>query len=133
MKSKIKIPAEVLMNIDFFNTVNGGMSEPSVKIENVNDGYQVSLKTPGIATDDLQVEVIDNRLVVYHLIPIYRNRPDEETEMKSIRLLNNHTIPNHVDIESVSAEYDDNKKAIKIFFPNKPEHNNLRRVVDIKK
>ncbi len=119
------------MNIDFFNTVNGGMSEPSLAIKNSEEGHEIKVKTPGLGTDSLQVEIIDNRLVIYHLVPIYSKKP--ENIKHSVRLIHNLTIPNHVDLEGISAEYNEPEKALTVFFPNNPQHKNIRRTVDIRK
>ncbi len=133
MKNKLQISDDVLMNMDFFNTINGGASEPTVDIKNSDEGYKVILKTPGLPIDSLQVEVINNRLIVYHLVPIYANNPSSDTQMHSIRLINNHQIPGTIDIENISAEYDESGKSLTVTFPNNPSEKGIRKIVDIKK
>lgn len=63
MESKLKIPQEMLMNIDFINTINGGMSEPAIQLEKGSDGFEVVVKVPGIEVEDLQLEVVRGKRI----------------------------------------------------------------------
>ena len=133
MKDKMKIPQEVLMNIDFINTINGGMSQPTVQIESGADGYLVMVKAPGIAAEELQVEIIKNKLMVYHLLPIFAQDPESNSEYRSIRFISNLTIPNDVDLESIAAHYDDALHHLVIHLPYNQLHQGFHRKVDIER
>ncbi|HEV7350720.1 Hsp20/alpha crystallin family protein [Telluribacter sp.] len=133
MKNKMKIPQEVLMNIDFINTVNGGMSQPTVEIESGQDGYQVMVKAPGIEAEDLQVEIIKNKLMVFHLLPIFAHDPEANSEYRSIRFISNLTIPNDVDLESIAAHYDETLLHVVIHLPYNQLHQGFHRKVDIER
>jgi HSP20 family molecular chaperone IbpA len=139
MESKLKIPREMLMNIDFINTVNGGMSEPSIKLDKGSDGFEVVVKIPGIEVEDLQLEVVkgkrnSNNLKLFHLLPIFsqENLPDEE-QWKTIRFINTFVIPDGVDIDNISARYDDNYRQLVLFLPFGDEQGDYHRKVDIER
>ena len=137
MESKLKIPRVMLMNIDFINTVNGGMSEPAIQLERGSDGFEVVVKVPGIDVEDLQLEVVKGKknatnLKLYHLLPIFsqESHADEE-QWKTIRFINTFVIPDGVDIENISARYDDVMRHLVLSLPFGSEKGNYRRKVDI--
>ena len=139
MESKLKIPREMLMNIDFINTVNGGRSEPSIKLDKGSDGFEVVVKIPGIEVEDLQLEVVmgkrnSNNLKLFHLLPIFsqENLPDEE-QWKTIRFINTFVIPDGVDIDNISARYDDGRRQLVLFLPFGDEQGDYHRKVDIER
>ncbi|HWV30079.1 Hsp20 family protein [Dyadobacter jiangsuensis] len=139
MESKLKIPREMLMNIDFINTVNGGMSEPSIKLDKGSDGFEVVVKIPGIEVEDLQLEVVkgkrnSNNLKLFHLLPIFsqENLPDDE-QWKTIRFINTFVIPDGVDIDNISARYDDGRRQLVLFLPFGDEQGDYHRKVDIER
>lgn len=139
MESKLKIPREMLMNIDFINTVNGGMSEPSIKLDKGSDGFEVVVKIPGIEVEDLQLEVVkgkrnSNNLKLFHLLPIFsqENLPDDE-QWKTIRFINTFVIPDGVDIDNISARYDDDHRQLVLFLPFGDEQGDYHRKVDIER
>ncbi|ACT94173.1 Hsp20/alpha crystallin family protein [Dyadobacter fermentans] len=139
MESKLKIPREMLMNIDFINTVNGGMSEPSIKLDKGSDGFEVVVKIPGIEVEDLQLEVVkgkrnSNNLKLFHLLPIFsqENLSDEE-QWKTIRFINTFVIPDGVDIDNISARYDDDRRQLVLFLPFGDEQGDYHRKVDIER
>lgn len=137
MESKLKIPREMLMNIDFINTVNGGMSEPAIKLDKGSDGFEVVVKIPGIEVEDLQLEVVKgkrnaNNLKLFHLLPIFsqENLSDEE-QWKTIRFINTFVIPDGVDIDNISAKYDDTLRQLVLFLPFGDEQGDYHRKVEI--
>lgn len=123
----------MLMSIDYMNTTNGGMSEPSLNIENKEGGYEVTVKAPGIAPDDLQVEVMKDKLMVYHLLPIFTKAEDDESEMRSIRFLAKMKIPADVDLESISARYDEDGNCLRLHLPADEGQTGFRRRVEIER
>lgn len=129
----------MLMNIDFINTVNGGMSEPSIKLDKGSDGFEVVVKIPGIEVEDLQLEVVkgkrnSNNLKLFHLLPIFsqENLSDEE-QWKTIRFINTFVIPDGVDIDNISARYDDDHRQLVLFLPFGDEQGDYHRKVDIER
>lgn len=137
MESKLKIPHEMLMNIDFINTVNGGMSEPAIQLERGSDGFEVVVKVPGIEVEDLQLEVVRGKknsssLKLYHLLPIFSQESlPEEEQWRTIRFINTFVIPDGVNVENISARYDDTFRHLILHLPYGDEQGEYRRKVDI--
>ena len=127
----------MLMNIDFINTVNGGMSEPAIQLEKSEDGFEVVVKVPGIEVEDLQLEVVKGKrnstnLKLYHLLPIFsQESQSEDEEWKTIRFINTFIIPDGVDVENISARYDDTLRHLVLHLPFGDEQGDFRRKVDI--
>ncbi|GAB2797649.1 hypothetical protein GCM10027275_48950 [Rhabdobacter roseus] len=121
------------MNIDFINTVNGGMSEPSLQIEGREEGYEIMVKAPGIEAEELQVEIIKDKLMIYHLLPIFVQEEEAKDELRSIRFISRMTIPNDVDLENISARYDEILRHLTLFLPYNHLHEGFHRKVDIER
>lgn len=139
MTSKLKIPQEMLMNIDFINTVNGGMSEPAIQLEKGEEGFDVFLRVPGIDVEDLELEVVEGKqgkkfLKLFHFLPIFSQEsiPDNE-QWRSIRFINTIVIPEGVDTETITARYDEPLKQVILHLPYKNEQGDYRRKVNINK
>jgi HSP20 family molecular chaperone IbpA len=137
MESKLKIPHEMLMNIDFINTVNGGMSEPAIQLERGSDGLEVIVKVPGIEVEDLQLEVVRGKrnatnLKLYHLLPVFSQEalPAEE-QWRTVRFINTFVMPEGVNVENISARYDDAFRHLVLHLPYGDEQGEYRRKVDI--
>jgi HSP20 family molecular chaperone IbpA len=129
MKKKLSIPKEILMNVDFLNTIHGGMSEPSVEINSREDSYEVTVKAPGIGPDDLEIEIRKDKLLIYHLLPLFAKTVDEnEKDLHSIRFISKMVIPSDVDIDGITARYDESNKSLMLYLPYNDVHDILRKV-----
>ncbi len=134
MKSKIQIPQDILNVIDFSNTTNGGMTEPHLTISKNEDGYQISVKAAGLDANDFQVDVIENRLWVYHLVHLFGQRSNGDlNNLKAARTLGNLFLPNDVSVEEIVARYDDATRELNIQMPYSESKRNFRRHIDIEK
>lgn len=133
MKKKLNIPQEVLMNTDFMNTVNGGMSQPILNVESKEDGYEMLIKAPGIEPEELQIEIIKDKLMIYHLLPVFAKTKGEDSEVRSIRFLSRLVIPSDVDVEAVTARFDDERRQLKLHLPYNHLHQDFHRKVDIER
>ena len=56
MKLDISIPKELLAQIDFANTVTGGMIETNAQAWREEDGYKLVLKAPSVDIDKIQIQ-----------------------------------------------------------------------------
>jgi HSP20 family molecular chaperone IbpA len=134
MESKIKIPREMLMHIDFSNTINGGLSEPVVHLEKGTDGYQVTVKAPGIESEDLQLEIVKDKMRLFHLLPIFsQEESGEEEQWKTIRFISTLAIPDGVDADNITARYDIEKRHLVLFLPFNHQQDDFRRKVEIER
>lgn len=133
MKKKLNLPQEMLMSIDFMNTTNGGMSQPILNIENRDHGYEVTVKAPGIDPDELQVEILKDKLMIYHLLPIFGKTESETSEMRSIRFISKMQLPADVDVESISARYDEDRRCLTLDLPSDQTQQGFHRKVNIER
>jgi len=133
MKNKLNIPQEMLMSIDFMNTTNGGMSQPILNIENTDNGYEVTVKAPGIDPDELQVEILKDKLMIYHLLPIFGKTEGESGEMRSIRFISKMQLPADVDVENISARYDEDRRCLSLDLPSDQTQQGFHRKVNIER
>ena len=133
MEPKIKIPREMLMHIDFSNTINGGLTEPVIQQRKGDDGYEVTAKVPGVEVDDLQLEIANGKMSLYHLLPIFAQHESDEELWKTIRFISTIVIPNDVDQDNITARYDDDKRQLIMTLPFNHEQDDTRRKVDIER
>ena len=133
MKSKIHIPQDILTAIDFANTTNGGMTEPVLNVAKGQDGYLVRVKAAGLEADNFQIEVIENRLWIYHLINLFAERPEGLDNTQAARTLGNLFLPNDISAEEIVARYDDNFQELNIQIPYNQSKRNFRRHIDVEK
>ncbi|MFT4033058.1 MAG: Hsp20/alpha crystallin family protein [Siphonobacter sp.] len=104
MKTQISIPKEILANIDFANTLNGGRTESMVWVNRGKTGYEVFVKMSGVDPEELQVDVEDGHIWLYTLYPVLKaDRQDFESFLPYT--LGKLLIPDDVDVEHISAKY----------------------------
>ena len=133
MKNKLNIPQEMLMSIDFMNTANGGMSQPIMNIENTENGYEVLVKAPGVEPEDLQVEILKDKLMIYHLLPIFGEKEGESGQIRSIHFISKMQIPADVDVENISAHYHEDRRYLKLELPLDQAQQDFHRKVQIER
>jgi HSP20 family molecular chaperone IbpA len=127
MKPTLKIPREILATVDFWNTLQGGRSESSVVVNRNPEGYEAIVRVPGVDADDLQVEVIKDRVWLYHLVPLFQTQADEQ--FFSPNTISNLVLPRDVDAEAISARYEGDQW--RVLMPFNKELRNFRKHVDI--
>lgn len=105
MNKKIEIPKNILANIDFSNTLNGGRVEPNITVNQTEDSYEVFVKVAGLEADHLKVDVDNNRLWLYTLQPVLKKAEQEMPENYVPQTIGQLMLPNFVDVENISAKY----------------------------
>ncbi len=105
MNKKIEIPKNILANIDFSNTLNGGRVEPNITVNQTADSYEVFVKVAGLEADHLKVDVDNNRLWLYTLQPVLKKAEQEIPENYVPQTIGQLMLPNFVDVENISAKY----------------------------
>lgn len=133
MKAKIQIPQDILSAIDYANTTNGGISEPVLAISKGEEGYELSVKAAGLDADSFQIDVLDNRLWVYHLVTLFAERPDGLGNLQSVRTLGNLLLPGDVNVEHIGARYDRESRELLISLPVNQSKRSIRRHIDVEK
>jgi HSP20 family protein len=102
MDTQFQIPKEILAQIDYQNTVNGGMVETTAKAWTTNKGYNMIVKAPTIDPELIKVQVADKRFMVF--VPIRVLGGDEYIP----HFLVNIPVSPDVDIEKISAKWHEN-------------------------
>ncbi|WP_165933401.1 Hsp20/alpha crystallin family protein [Arundinibacter roseus] len=133
MKRKLNISEEILIQADVMNTMYGGMSEPQLDIQSHEEGYEVKIKTPGIEADALQIEILQDKLMVYHVLPVFSKVRGEKSAHQTARFISRMVIPSDVDLENISARYDEESRCLKVVFPFNNLHQDFHRRVDIER
>ena len=131
MKPKVQISQDILTAIDYANTTNGGMSEPVLSIRQDDKGYEVRIKTAGLEPDSFQVDVLNNRLWVYHLLPLFAERPDGMDNLQTVRTLGTLFLPNDVNVDKIAAHYEQSTRELNISLPYNHPTRNFRRHIDV--
>ncbi|MFB6257252.1 MAG: Hsp20/alpha crystallin family protein [Flavobacteriales bacterium] len=127
---KIQIAREALIQGDAMNTLNGGMSLPSVDVQAHSDHYMVDACVPGVSADSLKVDVEGDRLVIARTIDV-KAGSDSGMPIKAENLIHVLPIPNDVDLEGIRANYD--KKGLHIMLPHNAFAKGYRKRVDIER
>ena len=125
MKS-INIPKEILMRTDFLNTTGGGMSQSVIKLNRTEEGYLLELSMPGVGIENLKIDIINQRLLVYFGIEVAGSEAlSEAKEEESITQLpyfiTNLPVPPDADVENISARYEAGKLVILAPFNNQSQ------------
>jgi HSP20 family molecular chaperone IbpA len=99
---------DLLTSVDVLNTLHGGVSEPQVSVNQLDNSREVRIKVPSIDPESIQVEVTNNRLFVYYVMNI-------DSAGKNIRLpyaIYNRQLPYFIDIGGINSTVDENQLVI---------------------
>jgi len=101
MRRKRLVGDEILQSIDITNTLNGGVSEPLLKLSQHTEYRQIELKVPGVGEENLHVKINNNQLMVYfdHAV-----KSREETVYVP-HIVYNKPVPYFVDAKNIRAHY----------------------------
>lgn len=124
MRFNNKWVTNILKVVDTLNTMNGGMSSPTFKLEKLEDQYLLQVKAPGVSPEAMRVEIVEDKLLLYHLIDL--GNPDIEVVPNILKVM---PIPELVELNKISAEFED--KRLYISMPFGKKQNGLYRSVNI--
>ncbi|MDQ3393169.1 MAG: Hsp20 family protein [Bacteroidota bacterium] len=125
MRINKNIFTEFLNQFDLLNTINGGISMTSVKVEVQKDQYIIKVHTPGIDKYAYQVEVVNNMILIYILLNIEKN--DGPVQVPSfMRYL---TLPSNSNTEEIHAIHEDGE--LKVIIPLDTPQNQKQRKINI--
>ena len=99
---------DLLTSVDVLNTLHGGVSEPQVSVNQLDNSREMRIKVPSIDPEAIQVEVTNNRLFVYYVMNI-------DSAGKNIRLpyaIYNRQLPYFIDIGRINSTVDENQLVI---------------------
>ena len=99
---------DLLTSVDVLNTLHGGVSEPQVSVNQLDNSREVRVKVPSIDPESIQVEVNNNTLFVYYVINF-------ASAGKNIRLpyaIYNRQLPYFIDIGKINSTVEENQLVI---------------------
>ncbi len=121
MITKKDITKQLAVAGNLMNTVGGGMVQVRSKFNKLENHYKVSFNIPGISREHLNVEINNNKILVFHRIQSNNN------EMPY--LITFFDIPNDVDHQNISASFKHND--LEMILPFNELSNGYRRKIDI--
>lgn len=108
----IKKFEDLATSIDILNTIHGGISEAFLSIRQQSDRQEIRIRVPGISKDKLQVEVTNNRLSVFYLIPIVSGNKMIHMPQVVYSLI----IPYFIAISGITAVYEESDLVVRLPF-----------------
>ena len=60
----------LITSVDVMNTVNGGRTEPVIKLSQFTDSREVRVKVPGIDPEKIEVEINENTVSIFYMINV---------------------------------------------------------------
>ncbi|MEA5260533.1 Hsp20/alpha crystallin family protein [Arcicella aquatica] len=106
---KIEIPKNILADIDFSNTLNGGRVEPNIEVNLTEEAFEVFVKVAGLSADHLQMDVENNILWLYALQPVLKKAKEEEAQDFVPQTIGHIVLPNFIDLDNIVARYYNNQ------------------------
>ncbi|MDZ7879547.1 MAG: Hsp20/alpha crystallin family protein [Saprospiraceae bacterium] len=103
MTTKMEIPKELLAQIDFANTVNGGMVEFKAHAWKQETSYRLTIDAPSVNPENIHIEAANQRFVVYYFVSVLGGE-----QMLPYFLVNLPLAP-EVDVKRISARFEHGK------------------------
>ena len=108
----IKKFKDLVTSVDVLNTVHGGVSEPFLSIREERDGREVHVRIPGVDKEAMQVEINNNKLSIFYLIPIL----SVGKMIHMPQVVYDQSIPYFVEASKIKASYEGNKLIVNLPF-----------------
>ena len=112
MKTVLNLPEELITSIDVTNTLNGGTSEPIVKLEKFPAYHQIVFRIPGIDGENIKIEINNNQLMIYYFTPMM----SLGKELKFPKVVYNKSIHYFVDVENISVSQEGKSMVVRLPF-----------------
>jgi HSP20 family molecular chaperone IbpA len=124
------ISKEVLRKVDVMNTLNGGISKPTVLMLKEERRYLVKAKLPGVDPEKMRVEIRNDKLFLFHDISVDNTHLYAETDQIPFNI-GYVLIPFDVNIKKIKAQFED--KELLISMPFNELAGGYKRNIDIEK
>jgi hypothetical protein len=109
MKTKF---SDLVKSIDVLNTLHGGISEPFLSIREQTAGQELRVRVPGVDKEALQIEIANNQLSVFYVIPIY----SAGKLIQLPQIIYNQPIPYFIDASKIEGTYEENELVVVLPF-----------------
>lgn len=103
---------EIIQTIDIANTLQGGISEPMVRLTRFPEYRQIELRVPGIGEDNMHVKINNNQLMVF-----YNHLIESRGQVIAVpHFVYNKPIPYFIDANKIKATYEDNVLTVQLSY-----------------
>ncbi len=109
MKPQVSISKELLAQIDLSNAINGGVVQVNAQGWKDEEGFHLVLQAPGIAMENLRIETVQQRFVVYHPVEVLNGSMQLPWYLVNLPLLP------IVDVDRITARIEDGQ--LHVFAP----------------
>jgi len=101
---------EIIQTIDIANTLQGGISEPMVRLTRFPEYRQIELRVPGIGEDNMHVKINNNQLMVF-----YNHLIESRGQVIAVpHFVYNKPIPYFIDANKIKATYENNVLTVQL-------------------
>lgn len=118
--------------VDLLNTLYGGSSQTTMKVEREDERLTIKLSAPGVSANSFNVLVEGNKLVLYTLLVSTSNRQIEDGGSQRLAVpmfLRVLDIPSFVDVDQIEAIHERGQVLVTLPFKDKEL---MHRRIDIK-
>lgn len=121
-----------LKQIDLMNTLNGGVSMPSMDMEETEDSLAITVSAPGVSPESFNIFIDHTKLIVFSTIPDAHTETeaDMDTPIHVPMFYKAFEIPYFVDGTKIDAVYEEG--LLKVTMPYSQSRSMLQRKIDIK-
>lgn len=102
----------LITSVDVMNTLNGGRTEPEVKLAQFTNSREVRVKIPGIDPESIEVEINENRVVIFYKINV-------ESLGKQVAIpysVYNKQQPYFIDVSKIVAQVEEDELVVTLPF-----------------
>jgi len=111
---------------------NEGLQAPPVNIHETNEGYHLEVSAPGIAKEDITVNVEGGQLTIGYEKKEEKKSDDYKTvrrEFSQRSFKRNFNVDDQVDTDNIQAKYENG--VLKLFLPKKAEAKPATRQISV--
>lgn len=119
---------KVLKTADIMNTLNGGMSQPQIKLKKAGDHYLLKVQIPGVEGDTLKVDIIDKSLFVYHNLVFGE---DSEATILVPHVIATYPLSPEIDFRNITATFEN--RTLKVVMPVNELRSGFHRGINIQR
>jgi len=103
---------DLATSIDVLNTLQGGMTEPQVVVQQDGEGRTIRVQVPGIDKELIQVDINNNVLSVHYTIPLQSN----DAWVRIPLMIYHKNLPYYIDIRKIHTLAEGKEVVIRLPF-----------------
>lgn len=110
---------------ELINTLNGGMSQPSIRVQRESEEWVVRVRIPGVSMEQLKLEVKNSHLYLFQMLK------SQNLGISLPYLIAVMPLIDQIDFEKISAEYHEGE--LLIVLPLSEQEDGFHREIEIVK